>query len=78
LRNPSGSPKVLPPGAIGGFEMSEEKVTVVERGGGGTAIAIVVGIVAILAILYVLFGTNLLSGKTEKIDADIKVEAPAK
>lgn len=53
-------------------------MTVVERGGGGTAIAVVVGIVAILAILYVLFGTNLLAGKTEKIDADIKVETPAK
>ena len=55
----------------------DEKVTVVETGGGGgTAVAVIVGIVAILAILYVLLGTNLLSGETKKIDADVKIEAP--
>ena len=62
--------------------MSDEKVTVVDAGGGGggTAVAVIVGIVAILAILYVLFGTNLLSsaGDTKKIDADIKIDTPAK
>jgi hypothetical protein len=56
----------------------DEKVTVVETGGGGggTAVAVIVGIVAILAILYVLLGTNLLNGGAQKIDADVKVEAP--
>lgn len=59
--------------------MSDEKVTVVETGGGaGTAIAVIVGIVAILAILYVVFGTNLLNGGTQKIDADVKIETPGK
>lgn len=61
--------------------MSDEKVTVVDAGGGGgggTAIAVIVGIVAILAILYVLFGTNLLNGGTQKIDADVKIETPGK
>lgn len=60
--------------------MSDEKVTVVDAGGGsgaGTAIAVIVGIVAILAILYVLFGTSLLNGgDTKKIDADVKIETP--
>lgn len=58
--------------------MPDEKVTVVEGGGGGTAIAVVVGIVAILAILYVIFGTDLVRGKAQKIDADVKIEAPSK
>jgi hypothetical protein len=39
---------------------------------------VIVGIVAILAILYVLFGTNLLSSGTQKIDADVKIDTPAK
>lgn len=60
--------------------MSDEKVTVVDAGGGGgaTVVAVIVGIVAILAILYVLLGTNLLSGETKKIDADVKIETPSK
>ena len=60
--------------------MSDEKVTVVEAGGGGgaTVVAVIVGIVAILAILYVLLGTNLLSGGTQKIDADVKIDTPSK
>lgn len=58
--------------------MSDEKVTIVDGGGGGaTAVAVIVGIVAILAILYVLFGTNLLNGETKKVDADVKIETPA-
>lgn len=59
--------------------MADEKVTVVEgRGGGATAVAVIVGLVAILAILYVLFGTNLLNGQTKKIDANVKIETPNK
>jgi hypothetical protein len=34
--------------------MPDEKMTLVERGGGGTAIAIVAGIIALLAGLYVI------------------------
>ena len=56
--------------------MADERVTVVKSGGGGTAVAVIVGIVAILAILYVVFGTNLLSGPTKTIDANVKVETP--
>lgn len=59
--------------------IADEKVTVVEgRGGGATAVAVIVGLVAILAILYVLFGTNLLNGQTKKIDANVKIETPNK
>lgn len=61
--------------------MADEKVTVVDatgdRGGGGASVVLmIVGVIAILAVLYVLFGTSLLSGNTKKIDADVKVEAP--
>ena len=57
--------------------MADEKVAVVDGGSGGGAsiVLIIVGVIAILAVLYVLFGTNMLSG-TKKIDADVKVEAP--
>ena len=59
--------------------MAEERTTVVETGGGaGGAIALIVGIVAILAILYVIFGTNLLQSGPQKIDADVKIDTPAK
>ena len=57
--------------------MADEKTTVVETGGGaGTVIAVVVGIIAILVVLYLLFGQSLLNGGTKKIDADVKVETP--
>lgn len=59
--------------------MSDEKVTVVDAGGGGGAggaVVVIVGIVAILAILYVIFGTGLLNGETKKIDANVKIETP--
>ncbi|HEX2762303.1 MAG TPA: hypothetical protein VHM92_00465 [Allosphingosinicella sp.] len=57
-----------------------EKVVVAEtgRGGGGTAIAIVIGILLLIVLLYFLFGRGLLSGtSTEKIDADVKIDAPS-
>ncbi len=60
--------------------MADEKVTVVDAdgsgGGGASVVLMIVGVIAILAVLYVLFGTSLLSGNTKKIDADVKVEAP--
>ena len=59
--------------------MADEKVTVVESGGGGASVvALIVGLIALLAVLYVIFGTDLLSGGTEKIDADITIDTPAK
>ena len=59
--------------------MADEKVTVVESGGGGASVvALIVGLIALLAVLYVIFGTYLISGGTEKIDADITIDTPAK
>lgn len=60
--------------------MADEKVTVVESGGGGASVvALIVGLIALLAVLYVIFGTDLLSsGTPEKIDADITIDTPAK
>lgn len=47
-------------------------------GGGGTLLAVVL-LIAVLVVLFLLFGRNLLSGsETQKIDADIKVDTPAK
>ena len=59
--------------------MADEKVTVVDAGGGGgggTAVALIFGVIVLLVVLYVVFGTNLLNGGTQKIDANVKVEAP--
>jgi len=47
-------------------------------GGGGTLLAVVL-LIAVLVVLFLLFGRNLLNGSdTQKIDADIKVDTPAK
>ena len=55
----------------------DDRVTVVEsRGGGGTAIAVIVGVIAILVVLYLLFGQGLLNGGTKKVDANVKIETP--
>jgi hypothetical protein len=59
--------------------MADEKVTVVKAdggGGGGTAIALIVGIVAVLAILYVVFGTNMLRTVPDKVDVDATITTP--
>lgn len=60
--------------------MADEKVTVVDAGGGGgggaNMVLLIVGVIAILAVLYVLFGTNLLNNAPQKVDADIKIETP--
>lgn len=58
----------------------EGKTTIVETGGGGSggAIALLaVAIIAIAVVLFLMFGQNLL-GNTKKVDADIKIDTPAK
>ncbi len=48
------------------------------RGSGGTLLAVVL-LIALLVVLFLLFGRGLLGGgETEKIDADIKIDTPAK
>jgi hypothetical protein len=55
--------------------MADEKTTVVETGGGGagTVVAVVIGVIALLVILYLVFGSGMLNG-TKQIDANVKVE----
>ncbi len=58
-----------------------DKETIVTTDGGGSgagAVLAVVGIVALLIVVFLLFGSNMFGGATEKIDADVKIETPAK
>ncbi len=58
-----------------------DKKTIVTAGGGGSILGPIVAVVALLAlivVLFLLFGRELLDGGTEKIDADIRIETPAK
>ena len=60
--------------------MAEEK-TIVTTDGGGSILGPIVAVVALLALIVVLFlsfGRGLLDGGTEKIDADIRIETPAR
>jgi hypothetical protein len=64
------------------FMVERERETIVttdggERRGGGTLLAVVL-LIALLVVLFLLFGRNLLGGTTEKVDADIKIDTPAK
>ena len=55
-----------------------EKTTVIERGGNGGAIALLAVVLAVIAVvLFLMFGQNML-GNTKKVDADIKIDTPAK
>lgn len=50
----------------------------IERGGSGGAIALLAAVLAVIAvILFLMFGQNML-GNTKKVDADIKIDTPAK
>ena len=56
--------------------MADDSVTVIRadgEGGSGAAIAVLLGLIALIAALYLVFGTNLFSG-TQTIGADVKVE----
>ena len=58
-----------------------EKDVIVTNGGGGGGMgmaAILLLIVALAVILFLVFGRGMLGGGTQKIDADVKVETPAK
>ena len=58
----------------------EKEVIVTSDGGGGSgAIIAVVLLIAVVVVLFLLFGRGLLSGDgTTDINADIKVDTPAK
>ena len=56
------------------------KTTIIETrgGGGGGAIALlVIAIIAIAVVLFLVFGQNLF-GNTKTINADVKIDTPAK
>jgi uncharacterized membrane protein len=47
-------------------------------GGGGTAIIAVVLLIAVLVVLFFVFGRGMLDSGATDINADIKVDTPAK
>lgn len=61
--------------------MSDEgKTTIIKTdgGGGSGAIALLaIAIIAIAVVLFLVFGQNLM-GNTKTIDADVKIDTPAK
>ncbi len=60
-------------------DREKERVIYTEGGGrsGGTTIAVILGIIALLVVLYLLFGQGLMGGgETTDIKADIDVAAP--
>ena len=61
--------------------MSDDgKTTIIKAdgGGGGGAIALLaIAIIAIAVVLFLVFGQNLM-GNTKTIDANVKIDTPAK
>jgi len=56
----------------------DDKTTVIRTGSNGGAIALLAVVLAVIAVvLFLMFGQNMLSN-TKKVDADIKIDTPAK
>jgi len=58
----------------------EGKTTIIKTDGGGSGGAIALLAIAIIAaavVLFLLFGQNMM-GNTKTIDADVKIDTPAK
>jgi len=56
----------------------ESKTTIIKEGGNGSAIALLaIAIIAIAVVLFLVFGQNMM-GNTKTIDADVKIDTPAK
>lgn len=56
----------------------DDKTTVIRTGGSGGTIALLAVVLAVIAVvLFLMFGQNMLSN-TKKVDADIKIDTPAK
>ena len=59
----------------------EKEVIVTSDGGGGGGmgvVAVLLLIVALAVILFLVFGRGMLGGGTQKVDADVKIDTPAK
>jgi uncharacterized membrane protein len=61
-------------------EREKETIVTTDGGGGGGIgmVAVLLLIVALAVILFLVFGRGMLGGSTQKIDADVKIDAPAK
>jgi len=57
--------------------MSDEKVTVVKSGGGTGVALLAIAFIALLVVLFLLFGQGLLK-QNDPIKADVKIETPSK
>jgi len=58
-------------------EHEEEKVIVTERSGSGSTLAIVLAVIALLVVLFLLFGRGLMNDtETTDIKADIDISTP--
>jgi hypothetical protein len=47
-------------------------------GGGGGVIVAVLLLIVVVVVLFLVFGRGMLGGETQKIDADVKIDTPAK
>ena len=47
------------------------------RSGGSTALIAVVLLIAVLGLLFYLFGQDMINGKATDINADINIDTPA-
>lgn len=59
----------------------EKEVIVTDGGGGGSGFGMLAGVIlvlAVLAILFLVFKDRILGGGDTNIKADVKVEGPAK
>jgi hypothetical protein len=58
-------------------EHEEEKVIVTEKSGSGSTLAIVLAVIALLVVLFLLFGRGLMDGgETTDIKADVDISVP--
>jgi hypothetical protein len=61
-------------------DRERETIVTTDGGGGGGTILAVVLLIAVLVVLFLLFGRGLLGGADDATDinADVKIETPAK
>lgn len=55
-----------------------DKTTVVETRSGGTVVLAIVGLIVVVLLAWFLFGSGMMNSGTQKIDADVKIDTPAK
>ncbi|MGZ8310783.1 MAG: hypothetical protein ACXWUP_09145 [Allosphingosinicella sp.] len=58
-------------------ERERETIVTTDRGGSGGTVLAVVLLIAVLVVLFLVFGRGLMSGGTDKIEADVSIDTPA-